>query len=351
MKASDRVCEMGAMYKKIEDTLVLACRIHGNVVDLPEVFATLKEVAGAAAVGIPIVVQHWPLTDEKGRTMDVCIPISGPVESGDFEVITLESGIAATAIHKGPYESIMDTYRELISMVYKHGHPIQENGREAFLNLDIKNPENTVVEIQSMIVEWERKLDQELEGVLGTEKKDHVLSGFSELALDTEQGERSLIIRDALYKLDEIATEDQKFEALSHCGHEFPAELVEEMRDLYRETENIDTVIQAMKDGHHFFPQLRREGNIIYDRKGPARKESLEKAKTREERLHAICFCPLLKDMWDEMPGTFCYCAAGWPRRLFEGILEQPVKVEVTKALTKGDDYCEFAIHLPEGVK
>jgi len=54
--------------------------------------------------------------------------------------------------------------------------------------------------------------------------------------------------------------------------------------------------------------------------------------------------------MWDEMPETFCYCSAGWPRRLFEGILEMPLKIEVVKALTKGDDYCEFAIHLPEGV-
>ena len=104
-----------------------------------------------------------------------------------------------------------------------------------------------------------------------------------------------------------------------------------------------------MSEGHHFYPKLRREGNIIYDRKGPARKEAFEKATTKQERNRAICFCPLLKDVWEEMPETFCYCAAGWPRRLFEGILGTSVKVDVVKSLTNGDDYCEFAIRLPAG--
>ncbi len=341
---------MGVTYKKIKDALVLTHRIHGKVEDLPDVFARLKQVAGVATAGYPFVVQHFPLTDKKGRTMDVCIPLSRPIEGGCFEVVTLEGGIAATALHEGPYETIMNTYRELVPEIYGHGHPIQENGREAFIALDLENPEKTVVEIQAMIIGWEGKLAYHLERVLGKRKKDRVLSGFKELALDTMQPKRASVIKDALMELDEIATEDQKYEVLSCCGHEFPAELIVAMRDLYRETKSIDTVIQAMKDGHFFYPKMRREGNIIYDRKAPARKEAFEKATTRKERMHAACFCPLLEDFWDEMPGTFCYCAAGWPRRLFEGILETPLKIEVVKALTKGDDYCEFAIHLPAGI-
>lgn len=339
---------MDIEYKKIGEALVLVHRVHGKIEDLPNVFSRLKQAAGNAIAGVPIVVQHFPLTDENGRTMDVCIPLSKPVESEEFQMITLEGGIAATAIHSGTYETIMDTYRRLIPEVYKHGHPIQENGREAFMNLDIENPKNTMVEIQAMIIDWEGLLEKHLERVLGPEKRDALLSGFVDLALDTKQMKRALTIRDALHKLDEIASEDQKYEALSCCGHEFPIELIHEMRNLYRATKSIDTVIEAMKQGHYFYPKVRREGNIIYDRKGPARKEAYEKAQTREEKMSAACFCPLLKGMWDEMPGTFCYCAAGWPKRLFEGILETPLKVDVVKALTKGDDYCEFAIHLPE---
>ncbi len=339
---------MGVVYKKIKDMLVLSHRIHGTVDDLPEVFTKLRQIAGDAAAGVPFTVIHFPLTDEKGTTLDVCIPLSHTIDCTDFQIMTIEGGIAATAFHEGPYSSIMDTYRELIPDVYRHGHPIQENGREAFHHLDLKHPENTVVEIQAMLVDWENKVEYHVGRVLGNEKKDLALSGFKKLTLDTEQPKRAKIIRDALLRLDGIATEEEKYEALSYCGHEFPEELIIAMRDLYRETKSIDTVIQAMKDGHYFYPKVRREGNIIYDRKGPARAEAYEKAKTRDEKMRATCFCPLLMGMWDEMPGTFCYCAAGWPRRLFEGILETPLKIEVTKALTKGDDYCEFAIYLPD---
>jgi effector-binding domain-containing protein/predicted hydrocarbon binding protein len=342
---------MDVEYRRIEDTLVLAHRLHGKVEDLPEVFIQLKQAAGEAATGIPVVVLHYPLTDEKGITMEVCQPLTKMVDAGNFQVMTLEGGTAAVAFHKGPYEERMNTYRELIPGVYKHGHPLQENGREAFVNLDLKNPENTVVEIQAMIIDWDSRFDRHLERVLGAEKKDYVLNGFKDLTLETEQSQRALIIKDALHKLDEIASEKQKYEALSCCGHEFPVELIHEMRNFYRETKSIDTLIQAMKDGHHFYPKLRREGRIIYDRKGPARRDAFEKAQTRAEKQTAVCFCPLIKDMWDEMPGTFCYCAAGWPKRLFEGILETPLKIEVTKALTKGDDYCEFAIYLPDEVQ
>jgi len=342
---------MTVVYKELKDTLVLKHRIHGKAEDLPEVFAKLKAVAGDAVADIPFIVIHFPLSDDTGRTMDVCLPLSKEVDGGEFEITTIEGGVAATALHKGSYDTILNTYREMIPEVYKHGHPIQENGREAFSNLDLENPEKTVVEIQYPIVGWEFKLDKHLERVLGKDKRNYVLGGFDKLTMETEQAERSSIIKEALLKLDEVATEEQKYEALSLCGHQFPQELIDKMRDLYIETKSIDTVIQAMLDGHNFYPKmLLREGNIIYSKKGPANKAALEKATTREERMKATCFCPLLKDMWDEMPGTFCYCAAGWPRRLFEGILEQPVKVEVSKALTKGDDYCEFAIHLPDSV-
>jgi effector-binding domain-containing protein/predicted hydrocarbon binding protein len=342
---------MAVTYRRINDTLALTHRVHGKAEDLPEVFDKLRQVAGDAAAGSPFVVLHFPLTDEKGMTMDVCLPLSQIINNSDFKIVTLEGGIAATTLHEGSYGTIMDSYRKLIPEVYKHGHPIQENGREEFRHLDFENPENTVVEIQAMIIGWENKVENHIERVLGKEKKDYVLSGFRDLVLETEQPKRASIIKDALEKLDEIATEEQKYEALSRCGHEFPAELIEEMRNLYRETKSIDTVIQAMNDGHHFFPKPRREGRIIYNRKGPARREAFEKAQTRLEKQRAICFCPLLKDVWDEMSGTFCYCAAGWPRRLFEGILETPLKIDVEKALTKGDDYCEFAIHLPDGVQ
>jgi len=71
------------------------------------------------------------------------------------------------------------------------------------------------------------------------------------------------------------------------------------------------------------------------------------KATTRKEKMQAYCFCPMIKYNLDEVSGTFCYCGSGWARRLWEGILDEPVKVEIVKSLTRDDDECTFAVHIP----
>jgi predicted hydrocarbon binding protein len=48
------------------------------------------------------------------------------------------------------------------------------------------------------------------------------------------------------------------------------------------------------------------------------------------------------------MSPTFCYCSSGWERRQWEGAIGRPVRVDVVKTLLRGDDHCQFAIHLPE---
>jgi predicted hydrocarbon binding protein len=47
------------------------------------------------------------------------------------------------------------------------------------------------------------------------------------------------------------------------------------------------------------------------------------------------------------MSRTYCYCGAGWYQQLWDGIMGQPVRVEVLKSILQGDDRCSFAIHLP----
>lgn len=60
------------------------------------------------------------------------------------------------------------------------------------------------------------------------------------------------------------------------------------------------------------------------------------------------CHCPLVRNHLGEgISPTFCYCGSGWYRQQWEGILGKPVKVEILKSLLKGDDICQFAIHLP----
>ena len=84
--------------------------------------------------------------------------------------------------------------------------------------------------------------------------------------------------------------------------------------------------------------------------KVPRNPQAYQSAKTDGEKRLAYCHCPWIRASIDEqreIAPLFCYCATGWDKQLWEGILEKPVQVEVVKSLLKDDDCCTHAIHLP----
>lgn len=135
---------------------------------------------------------------------------------------------------------------------------------------------------------------------------------------------------------------DRKFEILSRCSHVFPEERIEKLRTIYEQNRDIDKVLKVMYEDQNWYSHPIREGNIIYLEKNPFNCKVYE----AEERM-LYCRCPMLRKHLYEIPSTFCYCGAGCYRQQWEGIFGTPVQIEILKSLTKGDDVCQFAIHLP----
>ena len=94
-----------------------------------------------------------------------------------------------------------------------------------------------------------------------------------------------------------------------------------------------------------------RRGNVLYMRKNPYNPEGYQNGATPAERRKAYCHCPFVHPYLDEIPTqlspTFCFCGAGWYRRLWEGILGKPVKIEHVETLLRGNDQCTLTITLP----
>jgi len=335
-------------YKALEEILVAQTRIHGTIKDLPHEFERLYKIVGTHRTGSPIVVNHWGVSDENGHDMDVCIPIDEPIEGERITITKLPAKEAMTSVHKGPYSEIGDAYRKVSQYTYERGHPIAESTREVFHNLDATSPEESVIEIQSILHDWMSRFASQLESVLGPEIRAKVLEPMNHLAVDSPSTDRQSAICNSLKILEDNSTSHQQYEVLSHCAHVFPVELIPPMRDLLKSTRNVDTVIEAMISKGGYYPKLlRREGNIIYSEKGPANPTAHEAAVTAKDKRKAYCFCPLIRNCIEETPGAFCNCAAGWPKQLWEGIFEKPLKIEIIQSLTRGDDTCEFAIHIP----
>ncbi len=348
MESRNESDEEMVVHKVLEEVLVAQTRIHGKVGDLAEAFSRLHTIVGDAVAGSPIVVHHWGVSDDTGHDMDVCLPLKKEVRGNGITITTLPKEDAMTIVHRGPYSEIGPSYRKATKHLYERGHPMAESTREVYHHWDVDNPEDSVVEVQEVLHDWTHRFSAKLEEVLGAEVKDEVLAPMRSLNIDTPSETRQKALCKSMGILESKTHHEQQYEILSHCAHIFPVELIPPMREVYKSTGSVDAVIEAMVSKGGFYPKLlRREGSIIYSEKGPANPTAYKEAKTDAEKRRAYCFCPLIRDCLDEIPEIFCNCSAGWPKQLWEGILERPLKVDIVQSLTKGDDTCEFAIHLP----
>ena len=81
---------------------------------------------------------------------------------------------------------------------------------------------------------------------------------------------------------------------------------------------------------------------------------TLEYLAETDERLrrYYYCHCPWVRESLKEgdvsVSPTFCLCSAGFHKKSWEVIFEQPLEAEIVQTALKGDPWCKIAIYLPE---
>ncbi|MFX1581543.1 MAG: hypothetical protein ACFFCJ_04920 [Promethearchaeota archaeon] len=143
------------------------------------------------------------------------------------------------------------------------------------------------------------------------------------------------------------------------CSHAFPVDRLKELREKYHQTRDIDKLIAFMcqDDSWHglsYYEYSQRQGNTITVTKVPFDPHGYETTKEDAERRARYCHCPLIRPAiqnQQRISPTYCLCGSGWYKTLWEGILDQPVHVEVIETIASGGDHCQFVINLPEKLK
>jgi hypothetical protein len=155
----------------------------------------------------------------------------------------------------------------------------------------------------------------------------------------------------------------------------------EEPRKLFQELNNVDKFLERshqnlintlknhMKEETLFFTQdvndeviayVKRDqtietgirkGELVIITKIPySTKDFIHETDKRKKR-YFYCHNPWIREalLKEDHPidPVFCGCSAGFFKNYWEAILNEPVKVEVLKSLFKGDQICQFALHLP----
>ncbi len=169
-----------------------------------------------------------------------------------------------------------------------------------------------------------------------------------------------LLLKDSLRDLYTNPDDRQKFLAsdgiadfLQKKGDEFIAYLTQlkDSGQLYFNQPITADVIEFVEQN----PEIRQgvlQGNVIYETKIPFMAvDYLRETDERMKRYYA-CHCPWTRESLLSEDGpvspTFCNCSAGFHKKYWEGVFDQPLRAEVLENVLQGDIRCRFAIYLPE---
>lgn len=344
--------EAGLTYRQIDDMLVAGIVFNGPTRDYDTIYKRLRQVhdaCGEYRCGPARLVYHFETAGDGKMDLEVCMPVTQPIETESIKSRMLAGGEALSMRHPGPIETVNDTSQKIFAYMREHGLPPKEPCL-VFPQFDAENPENTVIEVQGFVHPWTRLLNDNLQHVMGAQAAATVMQGHDAVTVESSMDERCAWIKGAMARLDKIADESQKHDILTPCAHVFPQTLIDWARAFYQRTHDLDALIDEMAHGHHSLPKvIERDGRVIYDTKRPADPETYESATTLAEKREAACFCPMIRHRLDAgISPSFCYCSAGWFRQIWEGILGYPVRVEILETVLKGDPFCRFAVYLPE---
>jgi effector-binding domain-containing protein len=334
------------VYKRVADQLVAGVRYQGAPSALGSIFEKLKRQCGEHICGPAFIVTHYGTGVKDGIDVDVCFPVSRPVETGDVRSWVLEGGEVLSLLHRGSPESLGESYGRLYRYLGEHGLISQLSGREVYLEPDPDRPEGNVTELQAFLHKWEHLFAESVGRVLGDDARAEVVQGVENLTPHSSLDDRVRWVNAALERLDERTNEMQKFEVLSPCADVFPQERIERLKAVYERNRSVADVLEAMAEDPDWYESPVRDGDVIFMDKIIFDRQGYEQATSEAERRKCRCHCPIARGRLDEVHPTMCYCSTGWYRRLWEGILGKPVWVELLKCLTRGDDACQFAIHI-----
>ncbi len=349
--------ELGIEYKKHEDTLIAGIRF--NPKKREEFHATFErlnqDIPKEIISGPAFSIFHYITSVKEGFDVESGFPVTQAVQTNEIKTRTLPEMEVLSIVHQGSVEKLRESVGKLYSYATEHGIISDEFSREIYL--DSNNPEGKKIEYHFIIHDWNELFSDNLERVLGDEAKLEVMQGSDGLTIESSVDERFQWVKSALERLENLADDKQKYDIISSCAHVFSKEPINNAKAVYESTQGqtndplkaIDAVIEFMDKDPAWPKRPVRKGDIIYSSKAPRDPQGYEKAKSEAEKRKAYCFCPLIRNHLEEdIPISFCNCGAGWYRQQWEGILGKPVRINILKSVLKGDDECQFAIHLPD---
>ncbi|MBN2169171.1 MAG: GyrI-like domain-containing protein [Actinobacteria bacterium] len=116
-------------------------------------FSSLSK-RGEFPSGPPFALYFTKEFEEKDLNVEACVPTAGILpDDGDLKGKGLSGGLSASIVHMGAYETIGESYKELITWISSHGYNFKGEWREIYLigPSDVSDPGDYRTEIVCQI--------------------------------------------------------------------------------------------------------------------------------------------------------------------------------------------------------
>lgn len=342
--------ELGITHKKIKKKFVVYINFRGEIKDIPPKIDELYQKCIDYVIEPVIAVIDYGVYSEGGKDIDLCFELKDQEKPGNIKTKFLEGIEVLSITHQGTYDTLNEAFQKISNYMQEHLVSGTSWLRLVYHKYNMKNSEENRIEIQYQLHKWDDRLEINLDRVLGKKKREEIMKDRDNLfTLESCSDDRIQWLKETLNRIDKVANDDDKYEILSCCAHEFSQKRIDFLRSIYEKNKDIDEVIKEMEKDYAWYENPIRKGNKIYVSKIPVNPEGYEKAKTLEEKKKNYCHCRFINGNLDKgISPTFCNCSTGWYRQYWEGILGKQIRIKILKSLLKGDDICQFEIFLPQ---
>lgn len=219
--------------------------------------------------------------------------------------------------------------------------------------------------------------------VLGTAQRDVLYKDLPLPTLGTSSKDKASLMRTLMERLEQTVNDADCTELFASSLRDLPDAWYEADKKRFQDVGDINRYLdwkrqdfianlERLRDtGQLFFNQpitdeviefVRTDpeisvgvlqGNTLYVTKIPYLAQKYLDESDPQKKRYLYCHCPWARESLRQaegpVPGRFCQCSAGYHKKSWELIFEQPLKADVLESVLQGDLRCRFAIHLPIG--
>ncbi len=174
------------------------------------------------------------------------------------------------------------------------------------------------------------KLSKSLRRIAGESIEKAVMKGGADINAKTSQGRKAQWVKEAMERLDSLVDEAKRKEIMGNCCCATEGR-IKKARAIYLNSKNLDDFLDQLAFTRFVGTRFIREYSIIYV-------------------FYDRCYCGLVKAARQKISSTYCQCSRAYTQKIFEGIFEKPLQVELIQSVISGSNECKFAVYLPRSL-